>query len=150
MPAETIKQIVARYREEKGALIPVLQATQEALGYLPPEALKEIAAAMDLPLSTVYSVVTFYAQFHLQPRGRHVIHVCQGTACHIRGGNRILNRIKELLQIDAGETTPDLRFTLEPVACLGACALAPVMSISGDTYGHLKPDMIAGILEKYQ
>ncbi|MGB4232287.1 MAG: NAD(P)H-dependent oxidoreductase subunit E, partial [bacterium] len=103
-----------------------------------------------VPLSQIYGVATFYAQFHLKPRGRHVIRVCQGTACHVRGSAKILERVEQELGIKKGETTEDLRFTIEPVACLGACGLAPVMMVDDNTHGRLKPDMIPDILAQYE
>lgn len=145
-----LEKVLAQYRETKGALIPVLQAAQEIYGYLPKEAMVKISQELKIPLSKVYGVATFYAQFHLEPRGKYIIRVCQGTACHVRGGAKILEKLQELLNIKAGETTEDLRFTLEPVACLGACALAPAMMINEDTYGKLTPDSLAEILEQYK
>lgn len=145
-----LEKVLAQYRGTKGALIPVLQAAQDIYGYLPKEVMEKISQELKLPLSKVYGVATFYAQFHLKPRGKYIIRVCQGTACHVRGGGMILEKLKELLNIEAGETTEDLRFTLEPVACLGACVLAPAMMINDDTYGKLTTDSLAEILEQYK
>lgn len=131
-------------------MIPVLQAAQDIYGYLPREVLEKIAAELKLPISQVYGVVTFYAQFNLTPRGRYIIRVCQGTACYVRGGGEIFQEIQDQLGIKDGETTEDLRFTLESVACLGACGLAPVIMINDDTHGRLTKDAIAGILAKYE
>lgn len=133
-----------------GALIPILQAAQEKYGYLPESILYEIAKRLNIPIAKVYGVVTFYAQFHLTPRGKHIIRACQGTACHVRGGKTILQTLEDELGVKAGHTTQDLRFTLETVACIGACGLAPVMQINNDTHGRLTPEKIKAVLEKYQ
>lgn len=146
----SLDKVLAKYRETKGALIPVLQAAQEIYGYLPKEVLETIGKELKMPLSKIYGVVTFYAQFHLKPRGRYVIRVCQGTACHVRGGAKIFQEIQEILKIGDGETTEDLRFTLESVACLGACGLAPVMMVNDDTHGRLTKEAVAKILAQYE
>ena len=145
-----LDEILARYKGERGSLIPVLQEVQNVYGYLSREVIEAVAAGLKIPASNVYGVATFYAQFHLKPRGRHVIRVCQGTACHVRGAAKIMDEVEKELGIVPGETTPDLRFTLEPVACLGCCGLAPVMVVNDDTHGRLTPDKIAGILAKYE
>ncbi len=144
------RDIVAPWKEKKGGLIPVLQATQEAFGYLPAQAVETISEEMLIPLAEIYGVATFYAQFHLKPRGRHIIRVCRGTACHVRGSLKILEKVKGLLQVEENGTTEDLRFTLEPVACIGACGLAPVIMVNDETFGRLTVDMVEGILEKFQ
>ena len=144
------KRIVAPWKEKKGGLIPVLQEIQGTFGYLPPEALETVSEELLLPLAEIYGVATFYAQFHLKPRGRHIIRVCRGTACHVRGSLKILEKIKELLQVEENETTEDLRFTLEPVACIGACGLAPVIMIDDETFGRLTVDKVEGILERFR
>ena len=147
---QPLKEILSRYDKKERYLIPVLQEAQDEYGYLPEEVLTEIALGLNLSLSQVYGVVTFYSQFHQEPRGNNIIRVCMGTACHVRGGEAILNAIKDELDIDAGETTDDLEFTLESVACIGACGLAPVIMINDDTHGRLTPDKIPGILEQYK
>lgn len=147
---QQLDAVIAANAGKKGGLIPVLQKAQDIYGYLPKDVMARVAQGLKLPLSQVYGVATFYAQFHLKPRGRNIIRVCLGTACHVRGAARILETIQGELGIDAGETTRDLRFTLEPVACIGACGLAPVMMINDDTHGRLKPETIPGLLEKYQ
>ncbi|HOO63249.1 MAG TPA: NADH-quinone oxidoreductase subunit NuoE [Synergistaceae bacterium] len=144
------REIVAPWKEKKGGLIPVLQATQEAFGYLPSEAMETISEEMLVPLAEIYGVATFYAQFHLKPRGRHIIRVCRGTACHVRGSLKILERVKELLKVEENGTTEDLRFTLEPVACIGACGLAPVIMVNDETFGRLTVDKVEGILAKFE
>jgi NADH:ubiquinone oxidoreductase subunit E len=133
-----------------GALIPVLQAAQETYGYLPEPVLENIGEHLNVPISQIYGVVTFYAQFHLEPRGKHVIRTCQGTACHVRNASRILESLKNTLGVAPGGTTPDLQFTLETVACIGACSLAPVMMVDHDTHGRLKPDIVPKILDNYR
>ncbi|MDR2352087.1 MAG: NADH-quinone oxidoreductase subunit NuoE [Deltaproteobacteria bacterium] len=133
----------------KGSLIPVLQAAQDTYGYLPYKALEAIAKKLQIPISQIYGVVTFYAQFRLIPRGKHVIRSCQGTACHVRNSARILDSLKSTLKINPGGTTEDLKFTLETVACIGCCSLAPVMMIDTDAHGRLRPDRIPKILDSY-
>ena len=144
-----IEPILQRFANEKGALIPVLQEVQAIYGYLPKEALVRVSEAMKIPLSRIYGVVTFYAQFYLTPRGKHTIRVCRGTACHVRGGRSVLNMVKDSLGIEDGETTEDLQFSLETVACLGTCFLAPVMMVDRSYYGKLAPERVPSILEKF-
>lgn len=144
-----IDEILEKYKGMDGALIPVLQESQNVHGYLSKEVIEYISAKMNIPSSQIYGVVTFYAQFHLNPRGKNVIRVCQGTACHVRGAKAILKAVEEHLGVSAGETTPDLSFTLETVACIGACGLAPVMMVNEDTHGRLTPESIPEILSKY-
>lgn len=145
-----LSALINEYRGKQGALIPVLQKAQGLYGYLPKEVMAMVANGLDLPLSQVYGVATFYAQFHLQPRGRNIIRVCLGTACHVRGAAKILAKVEEALNIRAGETTEDLRYTIESVACIGACGLAPVIMINDDTHGRLTPDRIADLLKRYE
>lgn len=145
-----LEKVFAVYRGKKGALIPVLQKAQDIYGYLPVETLKEISRNLQIPVSKIYGVVTFYAQFHLKPRGRNIIRVCLGTACHVRGGAKISEAVTKAVGIKDGETTEDLRYTFESVACLGACGLAPVMMVNDETHGRLTPDMVKGLLEKYE
>lgn len=144
-----LDELLAKWKGVKGALIPVLQGAQEIYGYLPKEVIQRIGEKLDIPTSQIYGVVTFYAQFHLSPRGRNIIRVCQGTACHVRGAKAIMTAISDSLQIEVGKTTPDLKFTLESVACIGACGLAPVIMINDDTHGRLTADKIPEILAKY-
>jgi len=145
-----LDEILQKYQGIKGALIPVLQEAQNAYGYLPKEVIQNIAEKMNIPVSQIYGVVTFYSQFHLKPRGKNIIRVCLGTACHVRGGKAVLTAIEEKLKIKAGGTTSDLLFTLETVACIGACGLAPVLMINDDTYGRLTPESTPEILSKYE
>ena len=144
-----VEPILERFSREKGALIPVLQEVQGVYGYLPKEALVRVSKSMRIPLSRIYGVVTFYAQFYLTPRGKHTIRVCRGTACHVRGGRSVLKVVKETLGIEDGETTKDLQFSLETVACLGTCFLAPVMMVDRSYYGKLSPERVPSILEKF-
>lgn len=145
-----LMEILSEYKDNpKGALIPVLQKAQGVYGYLPKPVLEIHAKELRLTTAEVFGVVTFYAQFHLNPRGKHIIRVCQGTACHVRGGAKILEAVSEHLKVKPGETTRDLEFTLETVACLGACGLAPVMMVDDNTHGRLNPLDIPGILDSY-
>ncbi|MFW5992340.1 MAG: NADH-quinone oxidoreductase subunit NuoE [Halanaerobiaceae bacterium] len=145
-----MRKIMENYPAEEKYLIPILQKAQTEYGYLPEEVLKEIAGKLDLSLSQVYGVVTFYTQFHLEPRGENIIRVCMGTACHVRGGGQILEEIKKELGIEEGETTDDLKYTLETVACIGACGLAPVIMVNDSTHGRLTPDKVPEILSRYE
>lgn len=145
-----LEALMQKYKGQKEMLITVLQQAQTIYGYLPADVLLRIAESLDVPLAKIYGVVTFYSQFHLKPRGRNVIRVCQGTACHVRGVSRIVDKIKDELAIAEGETTEDLRFTLESVACIGACGLAPVIMINDDTHGRLTPDRVKLILSLYE
>lgn len=138
-----------KYKNTKGALIPLLQEVQEIYGYLPKEVMQTVSKEMGIPLSKIFGVATFYAQFHLKPRGRNIIRMCQGTACHVRGSAKVFDAISKELDIDKNETTGDLRYTLETVACLGACGLAPVMMVNDDTHGRLTPQKAVEILKQY-
>ncbi len=142
--------LLERYKNVKGSLIPVLQEAQEIYGYLPKDVMKQISKTLGIPISKTYGVVTFYSQFHLKPRGRNIIRICQGTACHVRGAAKVFDAVSKKLDIVKNGTTGDLRYTLETVACLGACGLAPVMMVNEDTHGRLTPDKAGGIVEKYQ
>ncbi len=145
-----VDSIVEPYLGKKEMVIPILQKVQEHYGYLPREAMERIALRMRMPLSRLYGVTTFYAQFKMKPRGRYIIRVCKGTACHIQGSPKIAERIEETLGIPGGETTDDLKFTLEEVACIGACALAPVIMVNDNPHGRLSPDKIKSILDSYE
>lgn len=147
---KALQELFDQYRNYKGALIPVLQGAQDIYGYLPKEVLENIAKELGIPFSKVFGVATFYAQFHMMPRGRNIIRVCLGTACHVRGGAKVFEAVKEHLGVENGETTENLRFTLETVACIGACGLSPCMMINEDTHGRLVPNAIPDILDKYE
>ena len=141
--------ILAKYAGKQGVLIPVMQDVQNLYNYLPKAALEYVSEKLGIPLAEIYGVVTFYSLFHLNPRGKYIIRCCQGTACHVRGGASILNALEAQLGIKPGETTTDGRFTLETVACLGACGLAPVMQIDEDTHGRMTPEKVAKVLAEY-
>jgi len=147
----TVSQILESFgKVESGHLIPVLQSLQKEYGYLPQDVLLEISRRTSIPASRIFGVATFYEQFYLKPHGRHTIKCCRGTACHVRGGRAMINAIKRLLDIDEGQTTEDMRFTFETVACLGTCFLAPVVMVDNDYYGNMKPTQIENILKNYE
>ena len=151
--AENLSGVFAQFQGGDEELIPVLQAVQKELGYLPPEAMRQIAEFLRLPESKVYGVASFYAQFRFSPIGRNHILVCRGTACHVRGGPRILEEVERLLGIKEGETTDDLEYSIETVACIGACGLAPTMRVNEETYGKMSSKRVAealGLVEKKQ
>jgi NADH-quinone oxidoreductase subunit E len=141
-------QVLEQYKEQHGAVIPVLQKTQEVYGWLPREVLELISKEMRVPLSQIYGVVTFYSQFYLTRRGRHIIRQCDGTACHVKGSSRIIDTMESRLGIKAGETTPDYRATYEVVYCLGSCGLAPVAMVDDKVVGHLVPETMAEIVDE--
>lgn len=143
---EKLGKILARYNGKKEELIPILQEVQEEFRYLPFETMIGVARFLRIPESTVYGVCTFYAQFKLTPLGRKIVKVCRGTACHVRGGSKILEETEKQLGIKAGETTEDLEWTLETIACFGSCALAPVMVIDKDVYGRMATNKVKSVL----
>ncbi len=138
-----IDSIIAEYRGQRWGLIPLVQEIQRVVGYIPPQVIPAIARSMGLFPAQVQGVISFYTQFYTTPRGKNVVRVCRGTACHVRGGKTILKLVRRHLGIDEGETTPDLEYTLETVACIGVCALAPNIVINRDTHGHLNPKKVA-------
>ena len=140
---------IMELKKEKGSLIPILQKAQDIYGYLPLEVQKIIADDTGIPLEEIYGVVTFYAQFSLNPIGEHKISCCLGTACYVKGAGEICDDISEKLGIESGETTPDGKFTLEACRCIGACGLAPVITIDDDVYARLTPEEVDDILSKY-
>lgn len=144
-----VQSIIKKYNRKKEFLICILQDIQAEYGYLPKDALINVSEQLDIPLIQVYGVATFFRAFSLQPRGRHTVHVCLGTACHVRGAERVLDKIKRELKIDAGETTDDMNFTLETVNCLGACALGPIMVVDGKYHGQMTTAKVDTILKKY-
>ena len=146
---DRIDQIIARYRGQRWPLIPLLQEIQEEFGYIPPEAVSPIASSLGLFSTQVQGVITFYSQLYTTPRGKRVVRVCRGTACHVRGGKTIPKLVKQHLGIEEGETTPDLEYTLETVACIGCCALAPNVVINKNIYGHMNPKKIGLIFSHY-
>jgi NADH-quinone oxidoreductase subunit E len=144
-----LDSVFEKHRGEEGALIPVLQEAQEIYGYLSEELLAAIGKRLHIPLSRIFGVVTFYAQFYTTPRGRYTVRVCRGTACHVRGGKYVLKAVQQALGIGEGETTPDFKFTFETVACLGACALSPVLLVNKNYYGKLTPAKVEQVLKQY-
>jgi NADH-quinone oxidoreductase subunit E len=140
-------RVLDEYKAQRGAVIPVLQKAQEIYGWLPREVLEAIAAEMKVPLSQIYGVVTFYSQFSLKRRGRHIVRQCDGTACHVKGSARIIDAVEHHLGIKAGETTPDYRVTFEVVYCLGSCGLAPVAMVDDKVVGHLVPESMIKLLD---
>ena len=145
-----LMSVIAQYKDQDGALIPVLHQAQEIYGYLPIEVQTMIADGLSVPLAEVYGVVTFYTQFSLNPKGEYKVGVCLGTACYVKGSGDILEKFKELLKIDVDGCTPDGKFSLEATRCIGACGLAPVFTINEDVYGRVTADDVPGILAKYQ
>jgi NADH-quinone oxidoreductase subunit E len=144
--AAQVDKVLESFTGDKAELIPILQQTQQVLGYLPEEAMSRIADFVDVPECTVFGVATFYAQFRFVPIGRNVVKVCRGTGCYVKGAPRILDEVEKLLGIKDGETTPDLEYTLETVACFGSCALAPVVVVNDRVYGRMTPDKVKEIL----
>jgi len=145
-----VDEVIERYSNKAGALIPVLTQCQKIVGYVPVELQEYTAKKLNIPGSTVYGVVTFYSFFSMVPKGRHIIKVCMGTACYVRGIGEVLNRICSEFQMDVGGTTVDRRFSLEAVRCLGACGLAPVIVVNDDTHGDVSADKIMDILGRYE
>jgi len=144
-----IDAIIKKYGERKEFLICILQDIQARYGYLPREALARVAEKLDIPPIQIYSVATFFKAFSLRPKGGHTIQVCLGTACHVRGAERVLGKIKRDLDIDVDETTKDMNFTLKTVNCLGACALGPIVEIDGKYHGHMNTTKVESVLKKY-
>ena len=142
--------VCKKYRDVQGNMMPVLQQAQEIYGYLPVEVMRIVARELDVSLEEVYGVASFYSQFSLNPKGQVAIAVCLGTACYVKGSGPILERITQKLGLAAGSTSPDGKYSLEATRCIGACGLAPVMTINGDVYGRLKKEDVDGILEKYK
>ena len=145
-----LQQVIAELKDQPGALMPVLQKAQGIFGCVPMDVQKIIAEGLGVTLSEVYGVATFYSQFRLEPQGKYVISVCLGTACYVKGSQKVLDRLSEELKTPVGKTTADGLFTLNATRCLGACGLAPVMTIDSEVYGRLTPDQVPAILEKYR
>jgi NADH-quinone oxidoreductase subunit E len=143
-----LEEVFEEYQGQKGALIPILQRAQDIYGYLPADVLRLISARTGISLSQVYGVSTFYAQFYLTRRGRHIVRECDGTACHVRGASKIIDACQKELKIMAGETTPDYKVTYEVVYCLGSCGLAPVAMVDGDVVGQLLPEKMLEIVKE--
>jgi NADH-quinone oxidoreductase subunit E len=139
-----------KYQGEKGALIPLLQSAQETYGYIPESAIDHISEVVEIPSADIYGVITFYSQFRLKPMGKHIVKVCDGTACHVNSSTAILRAVQDELQIDNDETTEDGLFTLQKVACLGCCSLSPVIMIDDETFGKLSPKKVQQLLKEYR
>lgn len=147
---EQLLAVIEPLKGEKGCLMPILQKAQEIYGYLPIEVQTKIADILQIPLEKVYGVSTFYSQFSLYPKGKYKISVCLGTACYVKGSGSVYAKLQELLGIEGGQCTADGKFSLDACRCIGACGLAPVMTVNDDVYGRLTPDQIPGILAKYE
>ena len=147
---DALDAAIARHKGEPGALMPVLQEAQNIFGYVPQDVQQIIADGLGTTLAEVYGVATFYAQFSLEPKGQYVVGVCLGTACYVKGSQKVLDKLSEELKIPVGKTTPDGVFTLNATRCLGACGLAPVMMINDEVYGRLVPEDVPGIIAKYR
>lgn len=145
-----LQQVIEELKDEPGCLMPIMQRAQDIFGYLPEDVQNIIAKGLDIPVSDVYGVATFYAQFNLEPKGKYTISVCLGTACYVKGAQLVLDELEKVLGVPAGSTTPDGLFTLNATRCLGACGLAPVIMINDDVYGRMTPDQVAGIINKYR
>lgn len=145
---EQIDSIIANYKGQRWSLIPLLHEIQRQIGYIPSQVIPRIAQGLGLFPSEVQGVISFYTQFYTTPRGKNIVRVCRGTACHVRGGKTILRLVKQHLGIDEGETTPDLEYTLETVACIGVCALAPNIVINNNTYGNMNPKKVARLFSQ--
>ncbi len=146
---KALRKVIAEHRSDRGCLMPILHKAQEIYGYLPAEVQTLIAEELNIPLSEVYGVATFYTQFSLQPKGKHRISVCLGTACYVKGSDKILAAVERELRISCGECTPDGRFSIDSCRCVGACGLAPVMIVDDDVYGRLTEKDVPEILGKY-
>ena len=145
-----LKKIVDKYKDTEGSLIQVLHEAQELYGYLPLEVQREISKLMNIPLAEIYGVVSFYTQFSINPKGKYKVNVCMGTACYVKGANEVLDKFRTRLSIDVGECTEDRKFSLDACRCIGACGLAPVVTINDDVYGKLTPYDVDAIIDKYE
>ncbi len=146
---KALRSMIKEHKGQAGALMPILQKAQEIYGYLPIEVQSIISEETGIPLEKIYGVSTFYAQFSLYPKGKYRISVCLGTACYVKGSGDVFNKLKEILGIEEGQCTPDGKFSLDACRCIGACGLAPVMTVNDDVYGKLTNDQLKGILDKY-
>ena len=144
-----LDRVIDENKNEPGATLAILQKAQDIYGYLPEEVQRHIALSLGIPFSEVYGIATFYAQFQLNPKGEHPVSVCLGTACYVKGSGKIMEKLEEMLGIPSGGITEDLKFSLDATRCIGACGLAPVMTVGDDVYGRLDPNMLKGILAKY-
>lgn len=147
---QKVKKIIEEYKSAKGALIQVLHKIQDTYGYLPEDILKMVSEELNVSMTEIYGVASFYSLFSLEAKGEHVIRVCLGTACYVKGAQHVIDELGKQLKVEVGKTTGDGKFTLEATRCLGACGLAPVMMIDEKVYGRLTPELISGILEEYR
>lgn len=147
---ERLRRVIEQHKDQPGAMMPVLQAAQEIFGYLPEEVQIIVAEGLDVPLTQVYGVASFYSQFHLNPKGKYQVSICLGTACYVKGAAAILGAVEEKLHIKPGGITEDGLFSLDACRCIGACGLAPVMMINDDVYGRLTSDQVGAILDRYR
>ncbi len=147
---QKLLEVTAKYKDMPGNLLPVLQGAQEIYGYLPIEVQKIIARELDVSMTEIYGVASFYSQFKLNPDGEIAIAVCLGTACYVRGSGQIADKVTELVGVAPGETSPDGKYSFEATRCIGACGLAPVVTVNGDVYGRLTPADVEGMIKKYQ
>lgn len=147
---EIIKKVITDCKGDKSQLIRVLNEVQEVYGYVPTYVQKVISEEMDIPMAEIYGVITFYSRFSLEAKGKYNISVCLGTACYVKGSQAVLDKVKEILGIDVGQVTPDGKFSIEQTRCVGACGLAPVMTINNEVYGNMDPSKVKDVLDKYQ
>jgi NADH:ubiquinone oxidoreductase subunit E len=150
MMDQRLSEIFGKYESDPGSIIAILQDIQEKFSYLPPDVLKTVSAELAVPLSRILSLATFYRAFSLIPKGKHPVHVCLGTACHVRGAQRVLEKFERELGIKTGETTSDREFSLDAVRCVGCCGLAPVVAVGEDVHGKISQTKVAGLLKKYK
>lgn len=148
--AEQMKEILGQFRQEKEELIQILNAVQEKYGYIPKQAQLEISQYLNMPMAEIYGVITFYSRFTLKPKGKYNISVCLGTACFVKGSESLLNRAKEVLKIQEGETTPDGKFSIDATRCVGACGLAPVFTVNEEVYGRATVKKLDEVIEEYR
>lgn len=147
---EQMQKILQKYEKDKSNLIQILNETQEHYGYIPKSAQTEISEYLNMPMAEIYGVITFYSRFTLKPKGKYNVAVCLGTACFVKGSEKVLDRLKEKLGIDVGETTPDGKFSIEATRCIGACGLAPVFTVNDEVYGKATPEMIDKVIDEYK
>ena len=145
-----LQKTIDEFKDKEGPLMPIMHKAQELFGYLPVEVQEYMAEALDIPLTDIYGVATFYSQFTLKPQGKYTVGVCMGTACYVKGSQAVLDELAKVLDLKPGETSEDFNFTLNATRCLGACGLAPVIMINDDVYGRLVPSDIKGIIDKYR
>jgi len=150
MMDQRLSEIFGKYESDPGSIIAILQDIQEKFSYLPPDVLKAVSTELAVPLSRILSLATFYRAFSLVPKGKHPVHVCLGTACHVRGAQRVLEKFERELGIKTGETTSDREFSLDAVRCVGCCGLAPVVAVGEDVHGKISQTKVAGLLKKYK